>query len=104
LAKVGDVPTSGLPVLSEPLELELLRVLLRFPHTLEQAYLERKPHIVATHLYILCQTFNRFYGVVRVADVTDARVKRSRVGLVRAFMLQLKAGLGILGIPVVEQM
>jgi arginyl-tRNA synthetase len=104
LSKAGELAAVGLPVLTEPLELELLRVLLRFPSVLEQAYGERKPHVVATHLYGLCQTFNRFYGTVRVADVTDERVKRSRVGLVRAFTLQLKAGLGILGIPVLERM
>lgn len=101
--KVGDVPLSGLPNLSEEAEISLVRHMIKFPEALERALTERKPHTVSFFLYELCQNFNRFYGAVRVSDADDTE-KRARLGIVHAFMHQLKAGLSILGIPVVERM
>ncbi|MBT4384840.1 arginine--tRNA ligase [Candidatus Peregrinibacteria bacterium] len=103
VVKAGDVPLSGLPKLTEEAEIELVRHMLKFPNALERAVNERKPHMVSFYLYELCQEFNRFYGKVRVMEAEED-AKRSRLMLVHAFMHQLKAGLSILGIPVVERM
>ena len=101
--KVGNVELSGLPVLSEALELQFIRQMLRMDDALRRALEEHKPHILSTYLYELCQTFNRFYGQLRVAEADDM-AKRARLGLVSAFMHQMKAGLSILGIPVINRM
>ena len=103
VVKAGDVPLSGLPKLTEEAEIELVRHMLKFPNALERAVNERKPHMVSFYLYELCQEFNRFYGKVRVMEAEED-AKRSRLMLVHAFMHQLKTGLSILGIPVVERM
>ena len=104
LRKVGAVPLSGLPKLSEESELALLRLMVKFPEMLERALNERKPHIICNHLYTLAQQFSRFYRDVPVMNADTKEQQRSRVGLVHAFMYQLKAGLSILGIPVLERM
>lgn len=94
---------TGLPKLSDPLEIDLIRTMLKFPEVLDDAVQERKPHMVATYLYELCQNFNYFYGKLRVLEGSEDE-KRVRLGLVRAFMHQVKTGLTILGIPVLEKM
>lgn len=98
------MPLDGLPKLSEDSERALIRHLILFPEALERAYDERKPHILCTYLYELAQSFNRFYGQVSVAHADTPEQKRSRLGLVHATLHQLKAGLAILGIPVLERM
>jgi arginyl-tRNA synthetase len=101
--KVGELPLSGLPELSDEAELELVRRMVKFPGVLMGAAKEQKPHHVATYLYELCQAFNRFYGKVRVME-SEGSEKRTRLGLVHAFMHQMKAGLSILGIPTLDRM
>ncbi len=102
--KVDGVELRGVPQLTEEAELALIRRLIKFPQVLETALAERKPHVICTYLYELCQEFNRFYGKVSVAQAENEVAKRARLGLVHAFLHQLKAGLSILGIPVLERM
>ncbi len=92
---------TGMPKLTEQLEIDLVRQMLKFPEVLEGALLEKKPHFIATFLYELCQNFNHFYGKCKVMGTPE---QRTRLGLVRAFMHEVKTGLTILGIPVLEKM
>lgn len=104
LSKVGDLALSGLPQLTEELEIELIRQMIKFPQVIEQAAVDRKPHHIAHYLYELCQNFNRFYGNLPVANAHSQASQRVRVGLIQAFMFELKAGLSMLGISVLERM
>lgn len=103
LEKAGEPPLDGLPKLSESVEFDIVRHMVKFPEILENAMLERKPHVISTYLFDLCHKFNRFYGVVQVLNAEENE-RRARLGIVRAFLHQLKAGLSILGIPVLERM
>ncbi|OGJ44538.1 arginine--tRNA ligase [Candidatus Peregrinibacteria bacterium RIFCSPLOWO2_02_FULL_48_14] len=102
--KVGDLALSGLPELTKDSERALVCQLLKFPDALDRALQERKPHVVCTALYELCQEFNRFYGTTSVVGAETDLQKRSRLGLVYAFMFALQSGLRILGIPVLKRM
>lgn len=102
--KVGDVPLSGLPQFTKDSERALVRQLIKLPDAFERALNDRKPHILCTALYELCQEFNRFYGTTSVAGADTELQKRTRLGLVNAFMFGLRAGLSVLGIPVLERM
>ena len=104
IEKVGDVALNGLPTFSKESECTLVRQLLKFPEALDRALHERKPHMVCTALYEMCQEFNRFYGTTSVAGADTDEQKRTRLGLVYAFMYALKAGLSVLGIPTLERM
>lgn len=103
LKKAGELMLSGLPKLNHEAELKMVRELVRFPEVLENAYSERKPHVISTYLYEICQEFNRFYGAVPVLNASEVE-KRTRLGIVKAFMEILKSGLNILGIPVLDKM
>lgn len=103
LDKAGEPPLDGLPKLSEQVEFDVVRQMVKFPEVLENAMDERKPHIISTYLFDLCHKFNRFYSVVQVLNAEESE-RRTRLGIVRAFLHQLKAGLSILGIPVLDRM
>lgn len=104
LEKVGEIPLSGMPTFSKDSEKKMVLQLLKFPDALDRALHERKPHIVCTALYEMCQEFNRFYGTTSVAGADTDAQKRTRAGVVHAFMYALKSGLTVLGIPTLERM
>jgi len=95
---------SGMPELTDEAELAMVRKMMKFPDVLEGAAAERKPHVICTYLFELCHDFNRFYGAVPVIKADTEIQKRTRLGIVTSFMHQLKAGLAILGVPVLEKM
>jgi arginyl-tRNA synthetase len=102
--KVGDLPLSGKPKLTEEAEISMVRFMLKFPDILANATAERKPHMIAFFLYEMCQEFNRFYGAVSVVNADSEEAKRTRLGIVHSFMHILKSGLSVFGIPVLEEM
>lgn len=104
LHKADKLDLSGLPQLTHPSELALARALSKFPEAFDRALQERKPHVISTALYEVCQEFNRFYGNVPVLAAEKPSELRTRLGLVRSFLYELKAALSILGIPVLERM
>ncbi|MFT7184507.1 MAG: arginyl-tRNA synthetase [Oceanicoccus sp.] len=104
LRKVGALPLNGLPVLTDDSEIALIRQMIKFPEVLERTVQERKVHLICTYLYELSSLFNRFYGTVHVSNAETVEQQRTRVGLIHAFLHQMKAGLSILGIPLVERM
>lgn len=104
IKKSGENGFGGLPKLKDEREVDMVRKMCKFPEILQSAVKERKPHIVSTYLYELCQEFNRFYGALPVNNAQNEDEKRCRLGIVQAFMHQMKAGLGILGIPVLDKM
>jgi arginyl-tRNA synthetase len=82
-------------------ERTLLRKISEYPEVVDLATHELMPHHIATYLYELSQTFNRFYEHNRVIDSERQAV---RLGLVSAYSDTLKAGLGLLGITAPEKM
>lgn len=82
-------------------ERSLARKISEYPEVVNEAVNELMPHHVATYLYELAQTFNRFYEVNRV--VGDPR-EAARSKLVEIYANTLKSGLELLNIPVLERM
>ena len=82
-------------------ERSLARKISEYPEVVEKAVQELMPHHVATYLYELAQTFNRFYENNRV--VGDPR-EDLRLQLVESYANVLKNGLGLLNIPAPERM
>jgi len=82
-------------------ERSLARKISEYPEVIEKAVSELMPHHVATYLYELAQTFNRFYENSRV--VGDPR-ETVRLNLVESYANTLKGGLELLNIPVLEKM
>ncbi len=82
-------------------ERALARKLSEYQEVVERATEELMPHHIATYLYELAQTFNRFYENNRVID--DPR-QALRLNLVAIYADILKRGLKLLGITAPEQM
>jgi arginyl-tRNA synthetase len=103
----GDVPESerrGPIALVAPEEKALGRQLLRFGEAVHQAAEGSFPHLVAEHLYALARAFSAFYVECKVLDDSDPATRTSRLALTELTSRQLRTGLGLLGIDVVERM
>lgn len=87
--------------LQEKEELEILRMLVKFPVILSSSALHQAPHIVCLYLFELSQMFNLFY---QKHSVTKGQVQKERATLVYAVGGVLKRGLDVLGIPVPQKM
>ena len=85
----------------EECERKLYNKVVQFAEVLRMAVREKAPHKLCTYLYELAQEFSRFYEQVPVAG--SAR-ERERVELVRAELMVMEQGLGLLGIEIPEEM
>lgn len=81
---------------------EIEKLLYRFPEIIERAMQEYAPHHIATYLTELAGSFNNFYAHEKVID--DSPESAYRLAIVSAFIIVMKNGLTILGIPAPEKM
>lgn len=89
--------------LGEPEAEKLGRVLARFSEVVHQAAEASLPHLLTDHLYELAKAFMAFYEACPVLKAEGA-TRASRLGLCALTARQLKRGLGLLGIAVVDRM
>jgi arginyl-tRNA synthetase len=82
-------------------ERRLARKISEYPELVERATAELMPHHIATYLYELAQTFNRFYEKSRVIGEEREAI---RLKLVSSYADVLKNGLKLLGITAPEKM
>lgn len=84
-------------------ELEIMRILIKFPEIIEGAAYQFSPNILCTYLFELAQQFNLFYQKNPILKVDD-ETKYFRLLLTRSVAKILKHGLYLLGIKTVEKM
>lgn len=101
IRKAGISPVLVDGTVFEAGERSLARKISEYPEVVDKAVVELMPHHIATYLYELAQTFNRFYENNRV--VGDDR-QAVRLGLVGQYASNLKSGLGLLGITAPDKM
>ncbi len=89
--------------LEEPSEVALGRHLLRFSDVVYSTAESYEPHRLCEHLYELARAFSRFYRDCPVLK-SEGATRESRLALAALASRQLKRGLGLLGIKVVERM
>jgi arginyl-tRNA synthetase len=82
-------------------ERSLARKISEYPEVAGKATVELMPHYIATYLYELAQTFNRFYEKSRV--IGDER-QNIRLKLVNSYADVLKNGLDLLGVSAPDKM
>ena len=104
----GDVDmdataSSATIVLDAPAEQTLGKHLLRFTDVVYQAGATSQPHLVCEHIYELARAFNGFYAECSVLDAEGA-ARDSRLGLTALTARQIRRGLGLVGIGVVDRM
>jgi len=89
--------------LGAPAERTLGKHLLRFADAVYQAGETSQPHLVCEHVYELARAFNSFYTECPVLDA-EGPTRKSRLGLTALTARQIRRGLGLVGISVVDRM
>jgi arginyl-tRNA synthetase len=89
--------------LTEPAELALARQLVRFGDVVHAAADTAQPHLLTDHLYAVAREFSAFFESCPVLRA-EGTVRDSRLALTALTGRQLRRGLGLLGIEVVERM
>jgi arginyl-tRNA synthetase len=101
LAKAADAKQLPKEVIFDESERSLVRKIGEYNESVEKATNELMPHYIATYLYELAQTFNRFYEKSRVIE--DER-ENVRLSLVNLYANTLKKGLELLNITAPDKM
>ena len=85
-------------------EKELIKQILIFPETIQQAAESHSPALIANYTYDLVKGFNSFYQNVTILGTQDEVEKRFRVELSKVVGNTIKLAFGLLGIQVPERM
>lgn len=93
----------GTILLEAATEVTLGKHLLRFSDVVHQAAATSQPHLICEHVYELARAFNGFYAECPVLDAEGA-TRESRLGLTALTARQIRRGLDLVGIGVVERM
>lgn len=101
----GEIPAEIDPsVLDSESERDLIEVIARFPHVIEEAAEDLEPHAVATYTREFAETFNTFYRECPVLTAEDEEVRDARLALVAASKHTIANALGVIGIEAPESM
>jgi arginyl-tRNA synthetase len=87
-----------------PEEQTLTKTLLRFGQTVHHADSSAHPHVIADHLFTLAKDVSSFYEACPILKAESDDLRQSRLGLAALAARQLRVGLGLLGIGVVDRM
>lgn len=88
----------------EPLEIELIDIISRFPDVVQQSAREYRPLVMANFAYELASIFHKFYHVVRVLQAETEEVRNARLRLIAAAKQTLANALRLLAIQAPEKM
>jgi arginyl-tRNA synthetase len=102
----GDVDPStlrGSLRLEAPEEQALARVLVRFAEVVHQAADSGLPHLITDHVYELAKAYSTFFEACPVLKA-EGDTRDSRLALCALSARQIRRGLNLLGIQVVDRM
>ena len=92
-----------LSLLEHEAEIDLMKVLLRFPSALRSAAEARRPHRVANYLREVAEAFTQFYGECHIVG-EERSLATARMHLAHATRIVLRNGLTVLGVSAPESM
>ncbi len=102
--KVGDSSMGKQSYLPTDTEFVLVKLLSEFKDKLELAQLEYEPFILARYLLDICKEFNRYYYQEKIIDISDDKIRYSKLSLVYAVKEVIKDCLAVIGIKAPERM
>ncbi|KAA0550102.1 arginine--tRNA ligase [Bacillus sp. BGMRC 2118] len=103
LLEKGDFTfTSDVISSDESNQVEVIKLLSRFPFIIEKACVEHDPSLIARFLLDLAQEFNSYYHAVKIID--DSSLQPARLQFAYAVGIVLKEGLRLLGIGAPSKM
>jgi len=87
-----------------PKEKDIIKQLLSYPETIQQAAKQYSPALIANYTYFLVKLFNSFYQNVPILGGDDKELESFRLGLCSEVAKVIQSSLGLLGIQVPERM
>ncbi len=90
-------------LLSDPKEIELMKMIAKFPEEIKAAASIREPSRITKYSMDLAAAFHAFYGACKVA-CEDENLRAARLALVSACRQTIKNSLSVLGIDAPEHM
>jgi arginyl-tRNA synthetase len=87
-----------------PSEYALLRHIITCPEIIRQSLQDMAPNVICTYAFQLTSLFNNFYGACPVMKEEDDKKRTFRLWLTSTFTNNLEEVLGILGLPMPEEM
>ena len=101
-APKNDVVYSGLTLTLK--EKDIVKQLLLYPETIQQAAAQYSPAIIANYVYDLVKLFNSFYQSISILGEEDQKLLQFRVQLSKIVGKVIESGSQLLGIDVPERM
>ena len=101
---------ADLSVLTDPGEIEMMRLVAQYPRVLESAAAAHEPHRIAFYLYETASSLHSFWNKgkdlpqFRIVNPTDRKSTRARLALVEALGGVLASGLAVLGVSAPDEM
>ncbi|MDF2556557.1 MAG: arginine--tRNA ligase [Bacillales bacterium] len=102
LRKANFVETNDVITLDDQWSFEVVKSIADFPRIVERALEKYEPSVISRYLIDLSQSFNSYYGHVRILE-EDAGLQ-SRLSLLKATSIVLTEGLRLLGIQAPKEM
>jgi arginyl-tRNA synthetase len=85
-------------------EINLLKLIYRFPEIVGKATQNNSPNLICNYLFKLAQEFNCFYDKISIVKTEQNDMKKARLALTKGVAQVINNGLDLLGIPVLEKM
>jgi arginyl-tRNA synthetase len=109
-ARTAYLAEAPVELLTDPVELDLLKRLALFPRMVEAAAAAHEPHRIAFYLYDLASEFHALWTrgrdlpYLRFIINNDAQTTKARLAMVQGVALVLASGLAILGVHAPDEM
>jgi len=109
-ARGAYLGNAALERLTDPVELDLLRLLALYPRMIEAAAIAHEPHRIAFYLYDLASEFHALWTkgrdlpYLRFIINNDAEITKARLAMVQGVVSVLASGLAVLGVQAPTEM
>ena len=106
IEKSGQTPSIDVDfsLLTDPNELYLVRVIGLFDLQVRDSARNLSPKVISRYCHDLAVAFNSFYENVKVLDLGDENLEKSRLCLVHSFKITIERALDLLGIDAPNRM
>lgn len=94
---------ADLGVLVQPEELDLVKLIMRFPEIVKQTGFGLEPYRLLPHLETLAKTFHGFYDKHKVIG-EDKKLTLTRLALIEAARIVIENGLRLIGVSAPKEM
>ena len=101
--EIVNIDQAPLHVLTEDIEIDLMKKLADLPDEIRIAAENREPHRIARYALDLASLFHSFYNHCRVLGEEEP-IKQSRLNLIKSVQVVLSKVLDLLGIDAPERM